>query len=88
MEKVDLHDFLIALRRIEGQARGVQKMIEIGRPCDEVIQQLGAMRAAIDRLGPRYIASNLRACLSDAVLLRGKQAEVEQGLAALAELRR
>lgn len=88
MEKVDLHDFLIALRRIEGQARGVQKMIATGRPCDEVIQQLGAMRAAIDRLGPRYIAANLRACLSDAVLLRGKQAEVEQGLAALAELRR
>jgi CsoR family transcriptional regulator, copper-sensing transcriptional repressor len=88
MASVDPHDFVTALRRIEGQARGVQKMIEAGRPCDEVIQQLGAMRAAIDRLGPRFIAANLRACLAGAGLPRGKEAGVEQGLAALADLRR
>lgn len=88
MEKVDPHEFVTALRRIEGQARGVQKMIETGRTCDEVIQQLAAMRAAIDRLGPRYIAANLRACMSDGVLSKGKEVAMEQGLAALADLRR
>lgn len=63
-------------------------MIEAGRPCDEVVQQLGAMRAAIDRLGPRYIAANLRGCLADGVLSKGKEAAIEQALAALVDLRR
>ena len=88
MEKVDSHDFLNVLRRIDGQARGVHRMIEAGRPCDEVVQQLGAMRAAIDRLGPRYIATNLRGCLADGVLSKGKEAAIEQALAALVDLRR
>jgi DNA-binding FrmR family transcriptional regulator len=86
--KVDSHDFLVALRRIEGQARGVQKMVETGRRCDEVVQQLGAMRAAIDRLGSRYIAANLRGCLADGVMQKGKEAAVERALAALVDLRR
>ncbi len=88
MEKVDPHDFLTALRRIEGQARGVQRMIETRRPCNEVLQQLGAMRAAIDRLGPRYVAANLRGCMADGGLSKGKEAAVEEALAALVELRR
>ncbi|HSR26041.1 MAG TPA: metal-sensitive transcriptional regulator, partial [Candidatus Eisenbacteria bacterium] len=68
MEYRNAPDLLVALRRIEGQARGVQRMIEEGRPCDEVARQVSAMRAAVDRLNHRLVASNLRACLEDAEL--------------------
>ena len=37
---------LVRLRRIEGQARGVQRMVEDGRECSEIIHQLASMRAA------------------------------------------
>ena len=39
------------LRRVEGQARGLQRMIEEGRSCDEIFTQLAATKAALDRAG-------------------------------------
>ena len=40
-------DLVIRLRRIEGQVRGVQRMLETDRGCHEVLQQLSAVRAAL-----------------------------------------
>ncbi len=40
-------DLLLRLRRIEGQARGVQRMVEEGRDCGDIVSQLASMRAAI-----------------------------------------
>ncbi len=40
-------DLLTRMRRIEGQTRGVQSMIEDDRECSEVLQQLTALRSAI-----------------------------------------
>jgi len=42
---------LHSLRRVEGQVRGIQKMVEEGRPCDAVLTQLVAVHAAIGRIG-------------------------------------
>lgn len=78
---------LKALRRIEGQARGIQKMIEEGRDCGEVVQQIAAMRSATDRLGYRLIAANLRQCLAGIELPPDTEVELERGLAALAGVR-
>ncbi|TAM64802.1 MAG: transcriptional regulator [Chloroflexota bacterium] len=78
---------LKALRRIEGQARGVQRMIEDGRDCAEVIQQMAAIRNAVDRLAHRTVASNLRSCLAGAALDGDRMASVERGLDALAVIR-
>lgn len=78
---------LAALRRIEGQARGAQRMLEEGRPCDEVVRQVSAMRAAVDRFNHRLVASNLRACLEDASLGPELRGRIERGLRALSEIR-
>ncbi len=83
----DQNELLKALRRIEGQARGVQRMIEEGRDCAEVVQQMAAMRNAIDRLAHRTVASNLRACLAGASLEADQLATVARGLDALAVIR-
>jgi DNA-binding FrmR family transcriptional regulator len=37
------------LKRIEGQLRGIQRMIEQGVPCEKVAQQMAASRTALDR---------------------------------------
>ncbi len=42
-------DMIVRLRRVEGQLRGIQKMIEEGAPCEDVAQQLSASRKALDK---------------------------------------
>lgn len=51
------------LRRIEGQARGVFKMMEEEKDCKEVIHQLSAIRAAADKAVAYIIAKNMEHCL-------------------------
>ena len=53
------------LRRVEGQARGLQRMIEQGRSCDEIFTQLAATKAALDRVGVLLISSKMRDCLEE-----------------------
>jgi DNA-binding FrmR family transcriptional regulator len=53
------------LNRIEGQLRGVQKMIDEGRECREVLQQLVAIRAAVQGASLLYLETAARQCLSD-----------------------
>jgi DNA-binding FrmR family transcriptional regulator len=55
------------LRRVEGQARGLQRMIEEGRPCDEIFTQLAATKAALDRVGVLIISLKMRDCLEEEV---------------------
>jgi DNA-binding FrmR family transcriptional regulator len=51
------------LRRVEGQARGLQRMIEEGRTCEDVFTQLSAIKAALDRIGILLISHKMRDCL-------------------------
>ena len=79
-------DVMNRLRRIEGQVRGVQRMVEEGRECADVVTQIAAARAALDRLGHRVVALNLRSCFSPEGLDATAEAGLEQSLAALARL--
>jgi DNA-binding FrmR family transcriptional regulator len=58
--KQDLHK---RLRRIEGQARGVQKMLDDDRDCREVLQQLKAMQAAVEGATSVFMQTVARDCL-------------------------
>ena len=62
-------------------------MIEEGRPCNQVVRQLSAIRGAVDRLNHRLVAGNLLACLEDANLGPQVQGRLDRGLQTLAEMR-
>ncbi|MFX3623677.1 MAG: metal-sensitive transcriptional regulator [Ectobacillus sp.] len=51
------------LKRIEGQIRGVLRMLEEGQDCKDVVTQLSASRAAIDRAIGLIVGTNLEKCL-------------------------
>ncbi|MCW9133800.1 metal-sensitive transcriptional regulator [Bacillus paramycoides] len=53
------------LKRIEGQVRGVLRMIEEGKDCKEVITQLTASRSALDRSIGLIVGTNLEQCLRE-----------------------
>ncbi|ARI78126.1 metal-sensitive transcriptional regulator [Halobacillus mangrovi] len=54
------------LKRIEGQVRGVLKMMEEEKNCKDVITQLSAARTAMDRAIGYIVAKNLETCIRDA----------------------
>ena len=57
-------EIITRLRRIEGQVRGVQRMIETDRECPDVLQQMAAIRSAVQQasllLARAYVASCMR----------------------------
>lgn len=55
------------VKRIEGQLRGVLKMMEEEKDCREIITQLSASRTAIDRTMGLIVSSNLVDCVQKAI---------------------
>lgn len=53
------------LARLEGQVRGIQRMLDEGKDCREIVTQLSAAQAALDRVGYRLVAAGLRYCATD-----------------------
>ena len=54
------------LRRIEGQVRGVQKMLDEERDCREIVQQLAAIRSAVQGVGALFMKQYASDCLMGA----------------------
>ncbi len=68
MKVVDQHakDHLLnRLHRIEGQVRGVCTMVDEERDCREVLQQLSAIRSAVQSVTMLYLKSYVSGCLVD-----------------------
>jgi len=60
------HERLIALSRIEGQVRGIRKMVEARRYCVEILNALAAARGALKRVEAKILSAHLDACVRDA----------------------
>ncbi len=53
------------LRRLEGQVRGLQSMIESGQDCDAVLTQVMAAKSALNQVGLHIIGHSMKRCLID-----------------------
>lgn len=53
------------LRRAEGQVRAVDRMLDEGRDCRELVTQLSAVTKALEQAGFLLVAAGMRACLTD-----------------------
>jgi len=51
------------LRRIEGQVQGLQRMLEGGRECEEVLTQIMAVRSSLDQVGLLLMERHLERCI-------------------------
>ena len=65
MDREEAGRLINRLRRVEGQSRGLQRMIEEGRSCEEIFTQLAATKAALDRVGVLLISLKMRECLAE-----------------------
>ncbi|WP_455661470.1 metal-sensitive transcriptional regulator [Pradoshia sp.] len=60
------------VKRMEGQLRGILKMMEEGKDCKNVVTQLSAVRSAVDRTIGVIVSENLVECVKNA---EGKEQE-------------
>jgi DNA-binding FrmR family transcriptional regulator len=81
-------DHLKRLRRIEGQARGLQRMVEEEQYCIDVLTQVSAMTKALQSVALSLLEEHLAHCVAHAVAEGGEQADakVREASAAIARL--
>ena len=79
------------LRRIEGQVRGVARMIEEERYCIDVLTQIRAVRAALDKVEQETLSDHLQHCVAHAFHAgseRDRQVKIDELLEVLDSRRR
>jgi len=76
------------LRRIEGQVRGIQRMVEDDRYCIDVLAQVSAATAALQSVALLLLDEHLAHCVTNAVRAGGEEAEqkLAEASAAIARL--
>jgi len=70
------HNVIVRLKRIEGQIKGIQRMVEEDEKCIDILTQVAAVRAAINRVGAIILEQYSKACIEDVIVKNDK----EQGL--------
>ncbi len=70
----DKQEILVRLRRMEGQLKGIQKMVEEDKYCIEVLNQLSSVIAATQKVGGIVMKDHIKGCVRNA-LARNENSE-------------
>ena len=68
-------DYLKRLRRIEGQARGLQRMVEDEKYCIDILTQVSAMTKALQSVALGLLEEHMSHCVVDAARAGGREAD-------------
>ena len=84
----DKEAYLRRLRRIEGQARGLQRMVEDEKYCIDILTQISAMTKALESVALGLLDDHLTHCVVDAAAAGGPEADakIKEASAAIARL--
>ncbi|MED1421347.1 metal-sensing transcriptional repressor [Bacillus smithii] len=63
----EIESLIKRLKRIEGQVRGVQKMVEDNRYCIDILVQISAIQAALKKVGFNLLERHANHCVSKAI---------------------
>ncbi|MDV8022670.1 metal-sensitive transcriptional regulator [Rhodococcus sp. IEGM 1330] len=80
--------YLKRLRRIEGQARGLQRMVEEDKYCIDILTQVSAMTKALQAVAMGLLEAHISHCVVDAAVVGGPQADekIKEATDAIARL--
>lgn len=67
------------LHRIEGQVKGLTRMAEEGRPCEDILLQIKAAQAGLKKVGIILVSEHIDNCIKDAIT-EGKGEEAVESL--------
>lgn len=71
-------NILRRLKKIEGQVKGLQRMVESDQYCGDVLIQVAAARAALNRVGTMIIETHYRHCLTSALANEGEDVSLDE----------
>ena len=71
----DKDRYLNRLKRIEGQARGISKMVDEEKYCIDILTQISALTSALQAVAVGLLDDHLKHCVLDAARMVGDQAE-------------
>ncbi len=71
------------LKKIEGQVRGVQKMVEEDKPCEAILIQIGAIKSALHKTGQVILEGHMHHCVLDGISSGNEDETIEKLISAL-----
>ncbi|MFN8556183.1 MAG: metal-sensitive transcriptional regulator [Dehalococcoidia bacterium] len=74
----DKDELLARLSKIEGQVRGIRRMVEEQRYCADVLQQIAALKSAADSVALLLLEDHLKGCTADAMRAGDGDAHVRE----------
>ena len=83
MNKKALQD---RLRRIEGQVRGLQRMVDDDKYCIDILTQLSSVQAALRAVGMGVLDDHVRHCVRESIERGDAEAKIEELMAAVGRL--
>ena len=60
-------DLMLRLRKIEGQVKGIHRMVDEEKYCVDILVQIAAVRAALKKVGSIIFEAHVRGCVRDAI---------------------
>ena len=73
----DKSQYLARLKRIEGQARGIHRMVDEETYCIDILTQISALTKALEGVALGLLDDHLKHCVVDAAKLGGEQADIK-----------
>ena len=64
---LDKDDYLLRLRKIEGQVRGLQRLVEDDTYCIDILTQIASVNAALQKVALGLVDQHLRHCVMEAI---------------------
>jgi len=84
LDELQQQSLVTRLNRIEGQVRGIRRMVQEPRVCVELLQQLAAAEAALNRISLAVLRYHVEKCVADGVV-RGEP-ETSKNLTELVDI--
>ncbi|MCX5887107.1 MAG: metal-sensitive transcriptional regulator [Proteobacteria bacterium] len=66
------------MKKIEGQIRGVSKMIEGEKYCVDILNQIAAVKSALDGVARKILKRHLESCVTEAILKRQAEEKIDE----------
>lgn len=84
-EEKEYRDLMNRLKRIEGQVRGVEGMLESGAYCTDILMQVSAITSALNSFNKVLLGNHVRTCVADNIR-QGNDDVIEELLTAVQKL--
>lgn len=77
-KEISKEEILNRMKKIEGQAKGIQKMIEEDKCCGDIMVQISAIRSAINKVGGLIMDRYIKECLKESLKDKNSDKSIEE----------